>query len=192
MKCDCSQTKSEEEARAAWALPGRYHVQVQSADDTFTKNDKSMPVVFELLNGTVPGQEGKTHTEYFSASEKAMKRINLLALACGLVRPGETRDISFATEAPGRQLVIELEEHEYTKKDGTKGKGVRVTFAGMWSVGHKDVTDVPKDCEMLALAAKLQGAGLTTPTAAPATVGATAELPHATAPESAQDPWAAV
>jgi len=181
MKCDCSQTKSEEEARTVWALPGRYHVQIQSADDTFNTLDKSMLVVFELLSGgTVPGQEGKTHTEYFSASEKAMKRINLLALACGLVRPGESRDVSFATEAPGRQLVIELEEHEYTKKDGTKGKGVRVTFAGMWSTGHKDVADVPKDREMIALAGKLIASGLS-----PAAATVTSELGTA----SVKDQW---
>lgn len=182
MKLDCTKYKTEDEARSSFVAPGRYHVQIQNADDSFTKYPNSVVVTFELLNGTVPGQDGKKHTEFFSTSEKALERLQCFAIAAGLVTPGEGREINFATDAPSKQLVIELEENQYEKKDGSKGTGRRITYKGMWSVGHKDVADVPKDREMIALIAKVQAAGLVS--------HPVATCHHA--PTESADPWGSV
>lgn len=155
-------------------LPGRYHVAVKRADDSMEKSDKVV-VEFEVLAGTTPGQERRTHTEWYAVTDKALPRLTRLALACGLLRPGERKGVDFA-EAEGRQLVIEIEENDYTDKDGNEKKGVRVTWMGMWSLSNPDVADVPKN----AAAAKLVGGNgngnrngqqATAPAAAPAAAG---------------------
>jgi hypothetical protein len=124
-------------------LPGRYHVVVKHVDETFEKFDKVV-VDFEVLAGTVPDQQGRELTEFFACTEKAIPRLQRLALCVGLLRPGEPdRDVEF-TEAVGRDLVIEVEENNYKDKSGKEVYGVRVGYLGMWSIGNEAVADVPK------------------------------------------------
>ena len=125
-------------------LPGRYHVVVKHVDETFEKFDKIV-IDFEVLAGTTPGQEGREVTEFFACTEKAIPRLQRLALCLGLLRPGEAdRDVEF-TDAVGRDLVIEVEENKYTNKTtGKEVEGVRVGYLGMWSTGNEAVADVPK------------------------------------------------
>jgi hypothetical protein len=124
-------------------LPGRNHVIVKHVDETFEKFDKVI-VDFEVLAGTVPNQEGRELPEFFACTEKAIPRLQRLALCVGLLRPGEPdRDVEF-TEAVGRDLVIEVEENNYKDKTGKEVNGVRVGYLGMWSTGNEAVADVPK------------------------------------------------
>jgi len=124
-------------------LPGRYHVVVKHVDESFEKFDKVL-VDFEVLAGTTPGQEGRELTEFFACTEKAIPRLQRLALCLGLLTPGEPdKDVEFA-EAVGRDLVIEIEENNYKDKTGKEVNGVRVGYLGMWSTGNKEVADVPK------------------------------------------------
>jgi hypothetical protein len=125
-------------------LPGRYHAVVKHVDETFEKFDKVI-VDFEVLAGTVPDQQGRELSEFFSCTEKAIPRLQRLALCLGLLTPGEPdKDVEF-TEAVGRDLVIEVEENNYTdKKTGKEVNGVRVGYLGMWSTGNEAVADVPK------------------------------------------------
>jgi hypothetical protein len=131
-------------------LPGRYHVVVKDVNETFEKFDKVI-IEFEVLAGTTPGQEGRVVTEFFATSEKALSRLQRLAIVLGLLKPGEEeKEIEFS-DAISTQLVIEVEENQY-EKDGKTIKTVRVAYLGMWSLNNKAVGDVPKDGEAAKLA----------------------------------------
>lgn len=157
---------------------------IKDVDESFEKYD-SVLVDFEALAGTTPGQVGRTHLEFFSTKEKALPRLQRLALAVGLLKPDEPeKEVQFS-DAIGRQLVIEIEENTY-EKDGKTHECVRIAFLGMWSSGNKAVADVPKDAESLKLAQG--GAGATTDggKANPAE-GKTAEAATAAGTETSQD-----
>jgi len=100
--------------------PGIYHVVVKSAEETVSKQKgtQGYKVEFEVLAGTVPGQEGKELDETFWVTDKAVGRLIALALASGVMKPGESADSDVLLETPGHQLVIEVEEQDYEDKDG--------------------------------------------------------------------------
>jgi hypothetical protein len=123
-------------------LPGRYHAVVKHVDESFEKFDKLI-IDFEVLAGTVPDMQGRELSEFFAVTDKAIPRLQRLALCLGLLQPGEPdRDVEFA-DGVGRDLVIEIEENNY-EKDGKKISGVRVGYLGMWSTNNAAVADVPK------------------------------------------------
>lgn len=168
VKMGSQNVKSEDDIQGGdRPLPGRYHAVVKDvsymakgADGKQFEVDESdsgaekVVVNFEVLAGTVPGQAGKAITEYFAISEKALPRLQRLAICTGLLTPGEVeRDVLFS-QAVGRQLVIEVEDNQYTNASGKEVKGVRVAYMGLWSIGNAAVADVPKDAEALALASK--------------------------------------
>jgi hypothetical protein len=127
-------------------LPGRYHAIVKEVDESMEKVDKII-IEFEVLAGTTPGQEGRVVTEYFAVTEKAIPRLQRLAVTLGLLKPGEgDRNVLFS-DAIGRDLVVEVEPNEYTNKEGKEVKTVRLTYLGFWSTGNEAVADVPKDTE---------------------------------------------
>lgn len=147
-------------------LSGRYHVAVKEVEEKEFKkeNEKTGEVTyvtkfifeFEVLAGTIPGQEGRIIPEYFTDSPKAKSRLERLALCLGLLQSGEKeRDVELA-DGVARQLVIEVEDNQY-EKDGKTVKGVRVAYLGFWSLGNKEVEDVPKDKEAMKLAGKGEG-----------------------------------
>ena len=127
-------------------LPGRYHVVVKHVDESFERFDKIV-VDFEVLAGTVPDQQGRELSEFFACTDKAIPRLQRLALCVGLLQPGEPEaDVEF-TDAVGRDLVIEVEAGEYEKvQDGKKVKKEKtaLTYLGMWSTANEAVKDVPK------------------------------------------------
>lgn len=138
-------------------LPGRYHAIVKMADDSMEKSDKIV-VEFDVLSGTMPGQEGTSLTEWFpiagadeAKTKTCLARLSRLAMALGLLRPGEKADVDFG-QARGRQCVIEVEENKYKDRDGNEKTGVRCSFCGFWSLGHAEVADVPKDAKLAAMA----------------------------------------
>jgi hypothetical protein len=131
--------------------PGRYHVQVQQCDESGGKKGE-MTVRFEVLAGTVPDQEGKTHLEYFSKTPAAAKRALMFAVACGLTTIDELKQCKGAgknpvihfSDAVGRQLCIGLEEDEYEGKKRNK-----VDFR-IWATDAPEAKDIPKNAGMLA------------------------------------------
>lgn len=168
-------------------LPGRYHLNVKEVDETMDKFDKVI-VEFEVLAGTTPGQEGRTFQEYFALTEKAIPRLQRLAIVLGLIKPGDPEtDVSFSVGI-GRQLVGEVEENDY-EKDGQKKKGVRLGYLNYWSIGNKAVDDVPLNRD--ALQFDTRGTAAPSQPAAPAAAPApapTAPAP-APAPAPAQSSW---
>lgn len=124
-------------------LPGKYHVVVQSVDSSFSKSNSCLLVTFEVLAGTVPGQESKSHTERVpvkpsdNGSKAGMRRGAKFLRAVGLLAPsdlGKPVPVNFQ-DAVGRDLVIELEKGE---------KYTNVSFLGFFPTNHEDVRDVPK------------------------------------------------
>ena len=69
----------------------------------------------------------------------------ILALAAAALLTGATRPKEPDwSEAIGRELVIEVEKQEY-ETNGEKREGSQVSFLGFWSLGNKEVANVPKD-----------------------------------------------
>ena len=144
VRIGAQQVKSEDDISGYQKpLPGRYHVVVKHVDESFEKFDKIV-VDFEVLAGTVPDQQGRELPEFFACTDKAIPRLQRLALCVGLLKPGEPdRDVEF-TDAVGRDLVIEVEENNYKTKEGKEVNSVRVGYLGMWSTANEAVKDVPK------------------------------------------------
>lgn len=138
MQLNASGKKSEDDFQTSNApVPGKYHVMIKSVDESFTTHPNAVVVDFEVLAGTVPGQEGKSLYTYFSTSERAQDNLIKLAMITGLLHPDEEADVRFS-DAIGRSLIVEAVEEEYQGK-----KRVKVGYLRMWSVGHADVNSVP-------------------------------------------------
>ena len=125
-------------------LPGRYHAVVKSVDDTFEKVDKVI-IGFEVITGTTPGQAGREISVFIRTNETETPRLTRFALVTGLLRPGEPEREVLFDEAVGKHLVIEVEENNYTNRDGKEVNTVQVSWFGFWSLGNNQVSDVPKD-----------------------------------------------
>lgn len=129
--------------------PGRYHVIVKEVDESYQTYQNKVVIEFEVKAGTVPGQEGRTLREFFATSEKALPRLKRLAIILGLLKGGQKKEVNFV-DGIGRQLVIDVEEHQYDDREGKKVDTVRVGFFGTYKPDDADVKDVPKDPDVLA------------------------------------------
>jgi hypothetical protein len=148
---DLSGAKSEDDVGGSqYLLPGRYHVVVQSVDDSFDKKDY-ITVEMVALAGTTPGQQKRIVREKFFVSEAAKPRLARFAVVVGLVRPGDPKASADFSLAEGRQLIVEVTEEEYVGKDGKDHKSSRVAYLGMWSLGNAEVADVPRDAQAAAM-----------------------------------------
>ncbi len=142
-------------------LPGRYHAVVNHAEEKGSKRKGTpgLDLEFQVIcDGHSPdgktktsGQSGRTIPLFLSyvgsddaKTETCISRVTRLALCCGVLRPGESKEVDWQ-EAIGRELVVEVEAQEYDDKDGNKKVGSQVSFMGFWSLGNKEVAGVPKD-----------------------------------------------
>lgn len=150
MKLGSTEAKSVDDLGKNRPKPGTYLAVVKHVDDTFEKNPDKLVVEFEIISGTVPGQAGKTHSEWYSTEAKHIVRITRLAMCCGILQPGEERDVDLQL-LKGKALVICIEEHAYKDKLGNDKTGSQITYHGMWPIDHAEVKDVPKDKEALAI-----------------------------------------
>lgn len=170
MRMSAKEVKSESEVQGTpRPKPGRYHAIINHAKwgekDEWADGKKTgnkipfLAVEFAVLNGTIPGQEKTTLPEKFFTSEKAEIRLLRLALASGILQPGEERDVDFENELSGKQLIIEVDEDEY-EKDGQKKKISKLTFLGLWSVFNPEQKEVPRDQQMMQAAISQRGNGM--------------------------------
>ena len=122
--------------------PGRYVVAIHEVKECEPgQHSDKIIIEFRVLGGTVPGQNGRTFSEFFFLSEKALPRLQRLALAIGLLKPGEPpRDITFVHSVDS-QLIVEVEHDTYTK-DGVEKKSCGLSYMGMWSLNNPEVADV--------------------------------------------------
>jgi len=154
--------------------PGRYHVVINTGEEIVSpeKGTPGTEIEFQVLASHPPGQEGKMLKETFWHSQKAIGRLASFAMAAGVLRPGENKDVT-GPDYPGHQLVIEVQERKYTDRDGNEKTTVEVSFEGFWEVNHPEVASVPKD------AAALAQMGQSAPTTAPAANPLTPPAPAA-------------
>ena len=137
---------------------GRYHVSIDDVSFLYYDEDEKKNIEveedgqydkirfkFQVLAGTVPGQETREIEDNFFLTDKALPRLQRLALCIGLLHPGEQqREIHFS-QAVSRQLVIEVEDNKYTNKSGREVETTQLGFMGFWSLTNQAVADVPKN-----------------------------------------------
>ena len=162
---NAQQAKSEDDFSGnARLVPGRYHVAVNHAEEKGSKK-KGTPGLeceFQVIcdglspDGKTPtsGQGGRTMPLFLSyvsekgetASQSCIDRVTRLALCCSVLKAGEAKEPDWQ-DAIGRELVIEVENGtEYEDDKGNKKPGnPQISFMGFWSLGNKEVANVPKD-----------------------------------------------
>ena len=131
-------------------LPGRYHVVINRVDESEQEYPNKVVVDFEVRAGTTPNQEGRVAREFFATTSAAMDRLIKLGLCTGLLKPGESKDVEFS-RALGCQLVIDVEPHSYTDKNGQTVETTCVAFLGIHKPDDRSVADVPKDPQLAQL-----------------------------------------
>jgi hypothetical protein len=167
MKLGTKGIGSIDETNISRVCPGRYHVMVTDVIEFPTYAPSAIVAEFTVLAGTIPDQQGRSFREFFqtagkdkAGTEAVMKRLQRFAMCLGLMGADEAeRDIDFKAGV-GKQLVIEVIENEYQGR-----KQSRVSFMGMWPIGHKDVSDVPTDQASLAGSGTGEAAGAAGPSA---------------------------
>lgn len=137
---------------------GKYHVVCNRCNDARVKKDGTPfnNTIFELqvLSGTVPGQTGKEMTMFARLGDNGEETneycgvISRLAMACGILKPRESRDIT-AEEFQGQQFVIGWES--YIGKDKKEHFCVADFGLATWGVNDEAVRDVPKNLEAIKL-----------------------------------------
>ena len=151
--------------------PGNYHVSVVDVDEDGGRNGE-MIVKYEVCAGSVAGQEGLIHRDYFSKSMKAMGRIHQLAMAVGMVtadqlnelkKKGQSPTYDFVTDAVGKQLCITLFQEEYP--EGSKQYKTKCGF-GIYAVDDPKVAAWTKNIGMLKAAGVVVPDAAATPTPA--------------------------
>lgn len=154
--------KSEDDFSGnARPLPGRYHAVINHAEEKSSKKKGTPGLELEfqvLADGIAPdgktktsGQANRTIPLFLSyvgsddaKTQTCINRVCRLALACGVLNPGEAKEPDW-NEAIGRELVIEVENQKYTDNAGAEKEGSQVSFMGFWSLGNKEVANVPRD-----------------------------------------------
>lgn len=125
--------------------PGSYHFEVIEIVEEDPRSG-CMVAECKVLAGDKPDQEGKTHREYFSLSAKAMVKVIQFAVAIGLTSEeqlraakaaGQSPDLPFETEGPGRQFCGKLTAEEYQGKTRNK-----LNF-NIWGLDDKRAKGIP-------------------------------------------------
>ncbi len=138
-------------------VAGLYHCMITGVNDSRVKKDGSALnatiVEFEVLAGSVPGQEGKSVTQFYHLSENGeenaeyCEKVSRLCMAAGILKPGEEKDVD-AADLEKCQVVIKMSD--YTSK-GKAGVSIDNFGLGVWGVGHPDVAAVPKNMDAIKL-----------------------------------------
>jgi len=142
MQFDLTDVKNEDDFGGSRITPGRYHATVENAEfKEFDTTKNVIEIEYRILAGTDPASVGKTIHDRLWDSEKALWRIRKLVTVLGLIKPGGKGTVNWPIDAPGCQLILEAREEQY-EKDGAKKTSIKI--GDFWSLGHKDVADVPR------------------------------------------------
>lgn len=133
--------------------PGMYHMLVESVDEEGGKNG-AMRVEFQVLRGTVSGEETKIFTLDFQRELKPFwkKRFWAFAVAARLKTQKELEDCQARrerpviewTEAVGRSVCMKLTEGE-----GQYAGYVNLNFDSIWRPDDKRASQIPLHAETL-------------------------------------------
>jgi len=159
MKASAKNVQSESDMKGK-PIPadGFHHVTIIHVNDSRVKKDGSVfpytVVEFEVLAGSVPGQEDKTVSQFYALGQNGeetaeyCEKVSRLCLAAGILKPGEEKDVDLS-DLENAQVVIKSQSYE--KKDKTIGCGLADYGLGVWGVGHPEVASVPKNSEAIRL-----------------------------------------
>ncbi len=153
-------------------VPGKYHVVVNAVDDTKEKLNATI-VEYQVLAGTVPGQEGLTLQDnlwYEKDTGNSGQQHLRFAIATGLLQPDTEADIDLE-DAIGRQVIIEVEKRK--GKDGKEYTNVAKYGLAIWRINNPEVVDVPRYNPATAPAANSAAPGTTAPATGPVPAPAT-------------------
>jgi hypothetical protein len=126
--------------------PGKYHVKIESVKRV-SAEASYLNLRLAILAGTNKDGVGCVFSERLYLSDRAIKRVAILGHRLGLIAGddlGDRKTVDW-TNAVGKQMVVEVIEEEFEKKDGTKAKRAKLSFAGFWAVDDTRVGGVPKD-----------------------------------------------
>jgi hypothetical protein len=151
--------------------PGTYHVVINDVRERESQKGKpieGVTVTFEVLDGTVKGQQGKTHTESFflptmqdqekNASMK-LRKLTAMALAGNVLQPSELgteADIPFASMV-GKQMVVKFDHQMEKDGEGNNtipSKYIQVSYSDFYHIDDPAVSAVPKNADALSLVEK--------------------------------------
>ena len=160
MKIDMSEWDTDKLDGPNFPEYGSYHFQIQKIEEEDAET-QSMYADCEVLAGTVKGQEGKMHREYFSLKGKAYMRVASFAIALGLATKEELErckaegiepDIDFQRAVnEGRQFCGRINKEVYQEKERRK-----LNF-DMWPVSDKRAKGIPLNkAKLEELAARLK------------------------------------
>ncbi len=143
---DLTQVKTVDDLEgAATVPPGRYHVLIR---EVRRESDPSphLLIKYETLAGTNAVGVGLVAAEKFFLSDKAAKRVAILANRLGLMAPSQLgQRVNFDAGAlVGKDLVVEVIAEEFTAKDGGKRSAGKWSFAGFYSPNDERAKGVPR------------------------------------------------
>ncbi len=156
MPMDLDATDFENEDDATYTggdllLGGYYHAELIEVDDRFEERELIV-LNFRALNGTTPGQEGKTRKAFLDFSrdednanpnwkcEKSMVQAQQLAVVFKLKRLDEKKTVEYE-DAIGRTCIVHFEESN--KTDPKTGRPW-VNYQRAYSLDNPEVVDVPR------------------------------------------------
>ena len=121
--------------------PGKYHFVVRGVEEgaSLKKGTPFFELDLEVLAGQHRGDSLKTT---LWATDKAVGRLVAFAMAVGVLKEGEQKGVEVLLDTVGRQFIGEVESQEYDRADGTKGSKADLSYAGIWPIGHEDVSEV--------------------------------------------------
>lgn len=138
--------------------PGRYHVTVLEVDDSYSAGrGTTVPVEMAVCAGDVDGQQDKRTKHFFylppnQPEQWAQDRFARFLWACGLLKPGETKNVDLK-DAEGCHLLVRLEEERYTNRDGQEKTSLKIADGGAacWPIGDSDpeAQKIPVDRSIL-------------------------------------------
>lgn len=153
---DLDATEYENEDDATYTggdllLAGYYHAQLIEVDDQFEEREL-ITLNFKGLNGTTPGQEGRTRKAFLDFSrdessanpnwkcEKSMAQAQQLAVVFKLKRLDEKKIVEYE-DALSQTCIVLFEE---SKKTDPKTGHPWVNYVRCYSLDNPEVADVPR------------------------------------------------
>lgn len=123
--------------------PDMYHIVIVAAK----KDDGALKLRYQVLaSAKHPETVGSLASERFFLSDKAIKRLVILGHRLGLIDDNEfggRKNIDWSA-AQNRDLIVQVINEEYEKKDGSPGISSKWTYAGFWSPDDERAGDCPR------------------------------------------------
>lgn len=154
MELDATEFENEDDATYSGGdllLAGYYHAELVEVDDRFDTNEIII-LDWRALNGTTPGQVGRTRKAFLDFSQdassanpnwkcdKSYVQAQQLAVVLKLKRLDEKKTVNYE-DALGRTCIVHFEE---SSKNNPKTGQPWVNYVRAYSLDNPEVVDVPR------------------------------------------------